>query len=973
MINFEILLGIGIFALGLYSLLRDYKFFIYLLLFSSVLIHKEMFSLYMWDFLPVRFLMLALTLYVGGTFLKHLLGVIKQKFNKDPTLQNGNQTTGLKVYLTDPFIVSLSVLWIVRGLSIFFSQDIRSSIELYGFFTSIYFASLFIYIRTKGTPSTVLKYLDFYVFVVFLLCVFGLIQLYLNSTYNITIGAFWKIPGHIPRVGSLFWDVNHFGAFISSLFLYGCARIFAVETIKQKVLYTLLVLPVPLLLFLSNSRSSMLLLLTASAVFAFLILFKKIGRKAFTLSFLLSLFGLLLMFVLYSNENSKISAVINRNLHYRIDSFDSHFLLLSGASEIFTENPILGGGYGSFYAQFLQTSISSEYLRRDPAGLLTKVPAHTIWGEVASETGIMGIAAFLFLCLIITFIPLYNLLTSQSFKEYFTHAAIVSSILGYFVAGIFYSYNSEFFWLVLVLYTSYSIGKMIKNTNPDQLGYSAHFSFNHLKRVILFVEDKFSIGFVLLAVLAFAMIFLNLGKNALITWDESIYGKISKNILLTGDWMSLQWDLGRNWFEKPPLYFWSTAFFMKAFGISEITVRLTSALSGFGSIIAVTYFAKRIFGRGVGYLAGFVLLTTFQFLYYARTGMLDVTLTFFITMSLITYYLKPKVLRTYLISGLFVGLAVMTKGIVGFLPLLVILIFELITRPKKEKIKSIITVFYIILFAAFVFVPWHFYMFGLHGEKFYDSYIVYHVLQRASTAIEDKGQPIWWYIIVMKVSMRLWFIALLVALPFTISAIVFRKKFEKFNILLSNSEVKGLIFILVWFFTIGLFFSLAVSKLIWYIIPIYVPTSIIISFGVIVLARAFTKKLFKNISDSLVFGMVFALLMTIFAYFYVEKGRVYTEDYNGNQAYVLKQANKKFPKSKLLVDRIDLPVVKYYREGPFVGVDLRHIKAAINSSNGKRVVFITNEGRFKELLETYPILSQVDLAGEFVLATYSEK
>lgn len=924
-----------------------------------------MFSLYMWDFLPVRFLMLSLTVYfVAQTGLF----VIKRLRLKNVTLFSLWEET--KHYLYDPFIISLTLLWLARGFSLFFSKDLRSSLELYGFFSSIYLAALFIYIKFKSSPSQVIRYLDVYVVVAFALCIFGFVQLYLNRTYNVTLGAFWQIPGHIPRIGSLFWDVNHFGAFISSLFLYGCARFLAVPKFIHKIIYGIFVLPIPLILYLTNSRSSMLLLLSASAVLGFIVMFKKIGKKAFTLTGVTVLFASLVFFYMYSNENSKVSQVIKSNLHYRIDSFDSHFLLLAGASEIFTKNPILGGGYGSFYAQFMETSISSEYLRRDPAGLLTKVPAHTIWGEVASETGILGISAFLFFCLIITAVPFYNFLSAHSYKEYLVHGAMFSSIIGYFVAGIFYSYNSEFFWLVLILYSTYGIARLVQNMQLVGQPNKLQFSFSYLKKAVLFIEERFSAGYVLLGLLAFTLVFIGLGKNSLITWDEAIYGKIAKNIINTGDWSTLQWKLGKTWFEKPPLYFWSTAFFMKMFGVSEFAVRLTSALSGFGTVLLVTYFAKKLYGKCIGYLSGFILLTTFQFLYYARTGMLDVTLTFFMTAALVSYFLGERKIRTFALVGLFVGLAVLTKGVVGFLPLVVIVLYELLVLPKSKKITALFHVGFIFALASVVYAPWHIYMLTLYGREFYDNYIVYHVFQRASMAIEGKGQPFWWYFIVMKVSMRLWFIAFLGALPFSVLCIVARKKIEKFNVLLTNREVSGLLFLLIWLSVVLLFFSSAVSKLIWYILPVYAPISIVTGFGIIVVFRAFFNKLSKRLLEEFVFISGFMLVMFTFAYFYVEKARVYTSDLNASQAFVLKQSTKKYPNDIVLVDRIETPVTLYYRDGPLREVDFQEIRQALLNTKAKPVVFITNKKRFVQLEKEFSDVSNVDQAGDFILAYY---
>lgn len=39
--------------------------------------------------------------------------------------------------------------------------------------------------------------------------------LLMAKTENV-IGAMYWVPGKIPRVGSLFWDVNHYGAFLAA-------------------------------------------------------------------------------------------------------------------------------------------------------------------------------------------------------------------------------------------------------------------------------------------------------------------------------------------------------------------------------------------------------------------------------------------------------------------------------------------------------------------------------------------------------------------------------------------------------------------------------------------------------------------------------------------------------------------------------------------------------------------------------------
>jgi len=147
-----------------------------------------------------------------------------------------------------------------------------------------------------------------------------------------------------------------------------------------------------------------------------------------------------------------------------MDSFDSHMLLLTGAFQVFEKYPVLGGGYGSFFEHFSKTDIAPVYFGRDPAALNTRVPAHTIWGELLSETGILGFLSFVSFC-IFTLAPLVFIgLKTKEKKEYLTGSVMFSVLIGWLTAGIFYSYNSEFFWIIFLLFSSWGIGTLVKYT-----------------------------------------------------------------------------------------------------------------------------------------------------------------------------------------------------------------------------------------------------------------------------------------------------------------------------------------------------------------------------------------------------------------------------------------------------------------------------------------------------------------------------
>src|SRR5687767_3404891 len=126
----------------------------------------------------------------------------------------------------------------------------------------------------------------------------------------------------------------------------------------------------------------------------------------------------------------------------------------------------------------------------------------------------------------------------------------------------------------------------------------------------------------LMIILAVIILFGRLGRNVLF-FDEAIYAQVSKEMAERGEWLTPHSN-GRVWFEKPPVYFWTTGVLFRLFGISEFWARFASALSGLGVLLLVFVIARRIYGdASSGVLAVLILLSTQLFVYYARFGTTD--------------------------------------------------------------------------------------------------------------------------------------------------------------------------------------------------------------------------------------------------------------------------------------------------------------------------------------------------------------
>ncbi|OQA19958.1 MAG: Undecaprenyl phosphate-alpha-4-amino-4-deoxy-L-arabinose arabinosyl transferase [bacterium ADurb.Bin363] len=97
------------------------------------------------------------------------------------------------------------------------------------------------------------------------------------------------------------------------------------------------------------------------------------------------------------------------------------------------------------------------------------------------------------------------------------------------------------------------------------------------------------------------------------------------------------------WFEeaayfKPPFTYWLMMMFFPFGGVNITTGRFSIAFISVFTIYFIYLLGKRLYGREEGYLAGLLTCTSFGYLIYGRVGMMDMPLTFFMTLSIYSFY-----------------------------------------------------------------------------------------------------------------------------------------------------------------------------------------------------------------------------------------------------------------------------------------------------------------------------------------------
>ncbi len=185
------------------------------------------------------------------------------------------------------------------------------------------------------------------------------------------------------------------------------------------------------------------------------------------------------------------------------------------------------------------------------------------------------------------------------------------------------------------------------------------------------------------AAAAAALLLTGLGATDFWAPDEPRYGAIAEELRQQRngavDWIVLRLN-GKTYSQKPPLYFWLAALAgAPAHRVSEVAARLPSALAGVAVVWLAIGFGSRRLGPWTGVAAGIILLTAWEFAFLARRAQLDVLLTLWITLALVWFWRcqrEPKDKRGPVIVHVAMGLAVLTKGPVGWLlPALIILAY----------------------------------------------------------------------------------------------------------------------------------------------------------------------------------------------------------------------------------------------------------------------------------------------------------
>ena len=306
---------------------------------------------------------------------------------------------------------------------------------------------------------------------------------------------------------------------------------------------------------------------------------------------------------------------------------------------------------------------------------------------------------------------------------------------------------------------------------------------------------------------------------------ECCYTLTAKEMLEAGDWLSPR-IYGNFWFDKPIMFYWELMLAYKIFGFGDFASRIFPAVFATGGVFLTYFFGAKLYNRKIGFAAAVMLATSLEYWYIAHAVITDMTLLFAFSLTLMAFFLgyrsnNPKL---YLIAFAASGIAVLTKGPIGFLlPGLIILIF-LAWQGDLKHLRKLFVVRNLLTFAIIVAV-WYLPMIILHGREFIENFFGVHNFLRATVTEYEKTNVWYYYALISVVGFLPW------SIPLIPAAVV--KFFRRAELFIEEGRLPVFDvhekFLIVWALTVVIFFQLCATKYVTYTLPAMPPAMIFIA------------------------------------------------------------------------------------------------------------------------------------------------
>jgi 4-amino-4-deoxy-L-arabinose transferase len=307
---------------------------------------------------------------------------------------------------------------------------------------------------------------------------------------------------------------------------------------------------------------------------------------------------------------------------------------------------------------------------------------------------------------------------------------------------------------------------------------------------------------------------LPLGTHGLWIPDETRYGQISQDMLLSGNWVSPHF-MNLRYFEKPAAGYWMIAASQALFGQNLFGVRFASALSTGLSVLLCYLIARRLWNDPrKSFVCALLYMSLTVIAGAAGYANLDPQFTFWVNLSLVALWFaldsvgRTQRLTGWALVGLACGMGFLTKGFLAWLlPVLVALPWVIWQKRWRELLTYGPVA---IAVAIVVSLPW---VLAVHAqEPDYWRFFFWHEHIRRFAGDDAQHSAPWWYYLPLLVAFNLPWVALLPP--------ALRQAWQ-------TRRQASIAFLLFWLLMPLLFFSFSKGKLPSYILPCLLPLSLL--------------------------------------------------------------------------------------------------------------------------------------------------
>ncbi len=366
-------------------------------------------------------------------------------------------------------------------------------------------------------------------------------------------------------------------------------------------------------------------------------------------------------------------------------------------------------------------------------------------------------------------------------------------------------------------------------------------------------NDHSFLFIVILFVSGLLFFFPYLGSVHLFDWDEINFAESAREMIVTHDYHLVQINYEPFW-EKPPLFFWLQAGAMHLFGINEFAARFPNALFGIISLLSFFLIGRKHKSARFGFLWSLAYLGSFLPHLYFKSGIIDPVFNYFIFMGI--YFMYRDITKeqwkwkyTFVIlSGIFIGLATLTKGPVGLLVFLLVYFIYFLFK-KFSSFPSFSRILIWLAFYIIVCLLWFGEEVAKNGLWFLQKFITYQI-ELFLEPVASHGEPFYYHFVVVFIGC---FPISIIGLPILFGRIKDVKK-----------EFPLIMKILFW--TIMILFSLTTTKIVHYSSLTYMPLAF--------MAASYLDNLVQNkerintavLYGVILMGLIFSSLLALLPY-----------------------------------------------------------------------------------------------------------